>query len=158
MVYLQGRDAYANIARGTASDGKKLVVFIIKGERIMSRYKHDPRVRELTEQLQDGELSRRDFLRVAGGLIGGAAAAALLAACNVQPVVIQQAPKTDAGTDRVRLGMMTTISGIGSIHAPPTINAAQLAIDEINAAGGVLGKPVDLLIEDNNTNVDIARP
>lgn len=121
----------------------------------MPGYRNNAQVKDLTERLRDGELSRRDFLRVAGSLVGGAVAASLLAACQIQPVV-QQAPQASIGEERIRLGMMTTISGIGSIHASPTINAAQLAIDEINAAGGVLGKPVDLLIEDNNTNVDIA--
>lgn len=117
-------------------------------------YKIDPRARLLTKRMQDGNLSRRDFLRIAGSLFGATAAASLLAACGAAPQPAAEAPAS-AG-ERVRLGFMTTISGIGSIHAPPTINAAQLAIDEINAAGGVLGKQVDLLIEDNNTNVDIA--
>ncbi|GIK41982.1 MAG: ABC transporter substrate-binding protein [Chloroflexota bacterium] len=121
----------------------------------MDRFKNSPDVRLLVERMRDGDLSRRDFLKVAGGLIGGTAAASLLAACGAtQPTTNQAQP--EGGEDRVRLGFMTTISGIGSIHAPPTINAAQLAIDEINKAGGVLGKQVDLLIEDNNTNVDIA--
>jgi ABC-type branched-subunit amino acid transport system substrate-binding protein len=107
-------------------------------------------VRQLSDELQRGRISRRQFLKVAGGLIGSTAAASVLAAC-AQPTA---APA--GGADRVRLGMMTTLSGIGSIHAPPTINAANQAVDEINAAGGVLGRQVDLLIEDNHTDVDIA--
>jgi len=117
-------------------------------------YKIDPRLQLLTERMQAGELSRREFLRITGGFIGVAAASSLLAACGAASQPVAEAPASSQ--ERVRLGFMTTISGIGSIHAPPTINAAQLAIDEINAAGGVLGKQVDLLIEDNNTNVDIA--
>ncbi|MFN8454483.1 MAG: substrate-binding protein [Anaerolineae bacterium] len=122
----------------------------------MDFYKNDRQLNQLTERLRAGEVSRRDFLKIASGMVGGMAAALLLAACSpAQPAV--EAPKAEsAGGERVRLGMMTTMSGIGSIHAAPTVNAAQLAIDEINAAGGVLGRPVDLLIEDNNTNVDIA--
>jgi ABC-type branched-subunit amino acid transport system substrate-binding protein len=103
-------------------------------------------------------MSRRDFLRIATGMIGGTAATALLAACGQQvgaPTVGTSAPGASSA-DRVRLGMMTTLSGIGSIHAPPTINAANLAVDEINAAGGLLGKQIDLIIEDNHTDVDIA--
>lgn len=94
----------------------------------MDRFKNSPDVRLLVERMRDGDLSRRDFLKVAGGLIGGTAAASLLAACGAtQPTTNQAQP--EGGEDRVRLGFMTTISGIGSIHAPPTINAAQLAID-----------------------------
>ena len=112
-------------------------------------YKIDPRAQMLSERIHSGDVSRRDFLKIAGSLFGAATAASLLAACGAAPQPAAEAP----AEERVRLGFMTTISGIGSIHAPPTINAAQLAIDEINAAGGVLGRQVDLLIEDNNTNV-----
>jgi len=120
----------------------------------MNRYQKDSRIQELTDQLQRGQLSRRNFLKIAGGFIGAAAASSALAACG-QPATATT-PAGEGGADRVRLGMMTTLSGIGSIHAPPTINAANLALDEINAAGGLLGKQVDLLIEDNHTDVDIA--
>lgn len=123
----------------------------------MSRYKYDPSLslKELTERLRDGDVSRRDFLKIAGGMIGATAASALLAACGPQAAV-PSATTAVPSADRVRLGMMTTLSGIGSIHAPPTINAANLAVDEINAAGGLLGKQIDLIIEDNHTDVDIA--
>ncbi len=108
----------------------------------------EQQIHELTNAFKHGEISRRDFMRVATLLVGAAAAPSLLASC--QPAA---AP---ANADRIRLGMMTTLSGIGSIHAPPTINAANQAVEEINAAGGLLGKQVDLLIEDNHTDVDIA--
>jgi ABC-type branched-subunit amino acid transport system substrate-binding protein len=121
----------------------------------MSRYTYDRQIKELTERLWDGDVSRRDFLRLASGMIGATAASALLAACG-QPTAAPSAATAAPSADRVRLGMMTTLSGIGSIHAPPTINAATLAVDEINAAGGLLGKQVDLIIEDNHTDVDIA--
>ncbi|MER3457348.1 MAG: hypothetical protein C4309_00580 [Chloroflexota bacterium] len=121
----------------------------------MNRYTSYRQIKELTERLQDGDVSRRDFLRIASGMIGATAASALLAACG-QPTVAPSAATAAPSADRVRLGMMTTLSGIGSIHAPPTINAATLAVDEINAAGGLLGKQVDLIIEDNHTDVDIA--
>ncbi len=121
----------------------------------MNRYTSHRQIKELTERLRDGDVSRRDFLRIASGMIGATAASALLAACG-QPTVAPSAATAAPSADRVRLGMMTTLSGIGSIHAPPTINAATLAVDEINAAGGLLGKQVDLIIEDNHTDVDIA--
>lgn len=51
---------------------------------------------------------------------------------------------------------MNTLTGAGSIHAPSVLSRAKLAVDEINAAGGVLGSRVFLEIEDNHTEVDIS--
>jgi ABC-type branched-subunit amino acid transport system substrate-binding protein len=99
------------------------------------------------EKVQDLSVSRRQFLKTSGLLIGASA---------VPSILTSYGRVAQAAEDRIRLGMMTTLSGWGSIHAPPTINAAHLAVEEINAAGGVLGKQVDLLIEDNHTDVNIA--
>ena len=96
---------------------------------------------------QGGGISRRKFLQTSGMLIGASAVPSFFSSYG---------RVAEAAEDRIRLGMMTTLSGVGSIHAPPTINAAHLAVEEINAAGGVLGKQVDLLIEDNHTDVNIA--
>jgi ABC-type branched-subunit amino acid transport system substrate-binding protein len=99
------------------------------------------------EMKQDLSISRRQFLKTSGVLLGASA---------VSSVFSPYGRVAEAAEDRIRLGMMTTLSGFGSIHAPPTINAAHLAVEELNAAGGVLGKQVDLLIEDNHTDVNIA--
>ena len=108
----------------------------------------------LTGALKGGEISRREFLRMAGLVVGSATATAVLASCGQLPSGASN--QGASANDRIRLGLMTTLSGLGSIHAPPTINAATLAVDEINKAGGLLGRQIDLLIEDNHTDVDIA--
>ncbi|MFD4254298.1 substrate-binding protein [Amycolatopsis thermoflava] len=51
-----------------------------------------------------------------------------------------------------RLGLLTTKSGPGSLFAAATDNLATLAIDEINAEGGVGGRPVELLVGDDATD------
>ncbi len=51
-----------------------------------------------------------------------------------------------------RLGLLTTKSGPGSLFAAAVDNLASLAIDEINAEGGVRGRPVELLVGDDATN------
>lgn len=102
---------------------------------------------EQKEMVQDRGISRRRFLKTSGLLVGASA---------VPSILTSYRREAQAAEDSIRLGMMTTLSGFGSIHAPPTINAAHLAVDEINAGGGVLGKRVDLLIEDNHTDVNIA--
>lgn len=46
------------------------------------------------------------------------------------------------------LGMLTPTSGSSSAIGPYMENGAQLAIDEINADGGVLGRDLELIVED----------
>lgn len=51
-----------------------------------------------------------------------------------------------------RLGLLTSKSGPGSLFAAATENAAALALEEINADGGIHGRPVDLLVADDATD------
>jgi ABC-type branched-subunit amino acid transport system substrate-binding protein len=55
------------------------------------------------------------------------------------------------------IGALTAITGTNSGSNPPKRAGAKLAIQEINAAGGVLGKPVQFLDGDDGTNVDKAK-
>jgi ABC-type branched-subunit amino acid transport system substrate-binding protein len=49
---------------------------------------------------------------------------------------------------------MNCLTGVGSIHAPSVSNCVKMAVDEINAKGGVLGRQISLEVEDNATDVD----
>lgn len=51
-----------------------------------------------------------------------------------------------------RLGLLTTKSGPGSLFAAAVDNLASLALEEINAEGGVRGKPVELIVGDDATD------
>ncbi|CAB4560175.1 unannotated protein [freshwater metagenome] len=53
-----------------------------------------------------------------------------------------------ASTEPVPIGLLTDLSGPAGIFGPPTQNAAELAVAEINAAGGVNGRTVELFIAD----------
>ena len=44
--------------------------------------------------------------------------------------------------DPVKIGVPIALSGPASVVAPSTLQAAQLAVDEINAKGGILGRQV----------------
>jgi urea transport system substrate-binding protein len=60
-----------------------------------------------------------------------------------------------AETTHVRLGLLTSKSGPGSLFAAATDGLALLAVDEINADGGVGGRPVELLVGDDATDPDV---
>ncbi len=49
----------------------------------------------------------------------------------------------------IKLGMATSLSGAISLFGEANRDGAQLAVDELNAAGGVLGRPVELIVRDD---------
>jgi branched-chain amino acid transport system substrate-binding protein len=50
-----------------------------------------------------------------------------------------------------RIGMTIPVTGPAAESGKYALNGAKLALESINAAGGVLGKPVELVIEDDQT-------
>lgn len=68
--------------------------------------------------------------------LGALTAAALLGA-NAQ------------AADPLRIGVAVGLSGANSVVAPAAVQSSQLAVDEINAAGGILGRKVELEIVDD---------
>ena len=54
------------------------------------------------------------------------------------------------------LGVLTPLTGAGSFDGPRMLKAMQAVADEINAAGGVLGRQIELVVEDDETNPEAA--
>jgi urea transport system substrate-binding protein len=53
------------------------------------------------------------------------------------------------------VGLLTSKSGPGSVFASATENLAAMAVEEINADGGVRGKPLRLVVGDDATDPDL---
>jgi len=74
-----------------------------------------------------------------------AAAAIWLAGCK---------PASDSGAtggDTIKVGEFASLTGSEASFGQSSHKGTQLAIDEINAAGGVLGKKIQLITEDNQS-------
>jgi branched-chain amino acid transport system substrate-binding protein len=56
----------------------------------------------------------------------------------------------------IRLSTLTPLTGAGGSYGPPMAKVAKAVVDEVNAAGGVLGRKVTLVSEDDQTNPDAA--
>jgi branched-chain amino acid transport system substrate-binding protein len=56
----------------------------------------------------------------------------------------------------VSLGVLTPLTGAGSFDGPRMLKAIQAVVAEVNAAGGVLGRPIALIVEDDQTSPDDA--
>jgi branched-chain amino acid transport system substrate-binding protein len=80
--------------------------------------------------------NRRHLLASAAALAGSAAFPRLALA--------QGAP--------IRIGTLTPLTGAGGPYGPVMVKAVKAVIDEVNAAGGVLGRKVELISEDDQTN------
>ncbi|HYH03188.1 MAG TPA: ABC transporter substrate-binding protein [Bacillota bacterium] len=52
----------------------------------------------------------------------------------------------------VKIGTILPISGQVAAYGSQSRDAMQMAVDELNAAGGVLGKQIELLVEDDENN------
>lgn len=76
-------------------------------------------------------------------LLAGAAALAGLSALPGRALA-QGAP--------IRIGTLTPLTGAGGPYGPIMVKAVKAVIDEVNAAGGVLGRKVELISEDDQTN------
>jgi ABC-type branched-subunit amino acid transport system substrate-binding protein len=48
----------------------------------------------------------------------------------------------------IRIGLIVPVSGVLGLMGPCAINCAVLAAEELNAAGGILGRPVELVLID----------
>jgi urea transport system substrate-binding protein len=57
--------------------------------------------------------------------------------------------------DLYPVGLLTSKSGPGSVFAAATENVARLAVDEINADGGIHGRPVHLVVGDDATDTEV---
>jgi urea transport system substrate-binding protein len=54
-----------------------------------------------------------------------------------------------SAADTITIGVPIGLSGANSVVAPSVVQSAQLAVEEINAAGGILGKKVALEVADD---------
>ena len=55
----------------------------------------------------------------------------------------------------VRIGMIGPFTGASADFGLPMLSGAQLAVSEINAAGGYLGRKLELVVKDDTANPDV---
>ena len=61
-------------------------------------------------------------------------------------------------TDTIRLGLMPPLTGLVELYGSEIVHGARIACDEINERGGVLGRPLELIVEDDGSLPDTAVP
>src|SRR5262245_55554937 len=86
--------------------------------------------------------SRRDFLK--GSLAAGTVVASGLAM-----------PRILGAQEPIKVGVLHSLSGTMAISEAPLKEVILMAIAEVNASGGVLGRKVEAVVEDPASNWDL---
>src|SRR6516225_3958624 len=84
--------------------------------------------------------SRRNLLK---GAVAVTAAAALPSRAGAQG-------------EALKFGILTPLTGAGGADGPRMLKAIEAVIEEVNQAGGVLGRKIETVVEDDQTNPEAA--
>ena len=96
------------------------------------------------------KISRRNFLAAAGVV----AAAGVLTACGGSSSTAASTAAASGSTaaaasgDTIKVGVMGPLSGNVSVYGQAVVNGATLYLKQVNANGGINGKQIEILTED----------
>jgi len=99
-------------------------------------------------------------------IVGLAALTLLLAACGdsddasdttAEDGDTTAAPGGEPSGDAIVIGMATSLTGGAALFGEGNRDGAQLAVDELNAAGGVLGRQIELIVRDDQADPDVGK-
>ena len=82
------------------------------------------------------KFNRRQFIKSAAAVTG-------VAALPGAPFI-----RSAAAADTIKVGILHSLTGTIAIAEASVVDAEKLAIEEINAAGGVMGKKLEVVVED----------
>ena len=111
------------------------------------------------------QFGRRRFIILGGaGIAGtmllkactkpGSAPTASPSATTPDAAVSPSAAPVAANGNTIKVGILHSLSGTMATSEKSVVDAEQLAIAEINAKGGVLGKQIEAIVEDGGSNWD----
>lgn len=100
------------------------------------------------------QFNRRKFLTYGSATLG---TSLLLKACGsssdtASNSAISATTGATASGNTIKVGILHSLSGTMAISEKSVVDAEMLAIDEINQAGGVLGKQIEAIVEDGNSD------
>jgi urea transport system substrate-binding protein len=90
-------------------------------------------------------IGRRKFLQTVSLTAAGLAASTLMRGSS--------AIAAPAGTP-IKIGTIHDLTGAFAVYNQATRDIVEIAIEDINARGGVLGRPVEILIRDSQSSID----
>ncbi len=103
----------------------------------------DKNKENVTGQKPKKGMNRREFIKTGTALTAGAGLTIL-------------SPKWSFGTETkgpINLGFMSSLSGLMSAYGEQVIQAAEITLDQINEEGGVLGRKVKMIFQDDHSEL-----
>jgi urea transport system substrate-binding protein len=98
-----------------------------------------------SQRVEEHRLGRRQLLQTVA--LGGAGLAA--------SILMRTSPAGAAPTGTpIKIGIIHDLTGAFAVYNQATRDIVEIAVEEINARGGVLGRPVELLIRDSQSSID----
>jgi urea transport system substrate-binding protein len=108
-----------------------------------------PNVKEVATPTEQTGSSRREFLGQSGRVAAGVGVAALLG--NLGNYALSYA----AGGPPIKIGILHSLSGTMAISEVSLRDVVLMAVEEINKAGGVMGRQVEAKVVDPASNWDL---
>lgn len=101
------------------------------------------------DSASERRLSRRGYLHTGGAAL---IAATSLAGCSDDEG--GTIGSGESGDDAITVGVIDSQSGNGALEGTPKVQASELAVEEINAEGGINGREVELLTPDPESDIN----
>ena len=80
------------------------------------------------------------------------AARAVVFVCLLCPLVVLSVDRPLSASEPIRIGAVLTVTGWGAFMGTPTKEAFEALTEDINKKGGVLGRQLELIVEDDKSN------
>ncbi|HSU43381.1 MAG TPA: ABC transporter substrate-binding protein, partial [Casimicrobiaceae bacterium] len=77
-------------------------------------------------------------------------------ALGAAPLVAHPILTYGQGESPIKIGMHDPLTGTYAAEGESEVRGAKLALAEVNAKGGILGRKVELIVEDDNANAGLA--
>ena len=95
-----------------------------------------------------GKVTRRRVLRwsAAGGAVG------------LGTAILPASPRFAFGAAKpFKIGTEQPMTGVAALGGKTSLVGIQMAVDRINQSGGILGRPVELILADDESKPDVGR-
>src|SRR5712691_7627900 len=70
-------------------------------------------------------------------------------------IVLGSAPAPAAAQEPIKIGVIYGLGGAAAPYTKPAVTGHEMAVEEINGKGGVLGRKLQLLIRDDQSKPDV---
>ena len=97
------------------------------------------------KDLDKGQVTRRRVLAASGIGLG----AAVLSPMPLRYALAQSKP--------YRIGSEQPLTGVAALGGKTALVGLQMAVDRINKAGGINGRPVEIFVQDDESKPDVGR-